>query len=127
MIDHVSIEVSDLARATRFYEKVLGALGMSKLRAGAHTSGFGKTYPELWINERTDMTPTRDRSGAHLCLRARTTEIVDAFHTTALAEGATSDGAPGFRKEYGDRYYAAFVRDPDGNRVEVVTFVAGDA
>ena len=54
---------------------------------------------------------------------ARSTELVDAFHAAALAAGGTSDGAPGLRPQHGDGYYAAFIRDPDGNRVEAVTFV----
>ena len=123
MIDHISLEVRDLARATKFYETVLGTLGMTKVRSWPEASGFGKDYPEFWINARPDMPRTRDDSGVHICLRARSKDIVDAFHQAALREGATSDGAPGMRPEYNDRYYAAFIRDLDGNRVEVVTFL----
>ena len=63
-------------------------------------------------------------SGVHFCLRAPSAEAVDAFHAAALAGGGSSDGAPGLRPEYHDNYYAAFIRDPDGNRIEAVTFVA---
>jgi catechol 2,3-dioxygenase-like lactoylglutathione lyase family enzyme len=122
MIDHISLEVRDLARATKFYETVLATLGMSKVRTWPTASGFGKTYPEFWLNERKDMLPARAESGMHVCLRARSREIVDAFFDAAMREGGTSDGGPGMRPEYNDRYYAAFVRDLDGNRVEVVTF-----
>jgi catechol 2,3-dioxygenase-like lactoylglutathione lyase family enzyme len=97
MIDHVSIAVRDLDAATRFYEAVLGALGLSKLEARPATVGFGKTYPEFWINLRAGMMPLAPTSGAHVCFRARSTELVDAFHAAALAAGALSDGAPGFR------------------------------
>ncbi len=69
------------------------------------------------------MTPAPPGNGAHVCLRARTTAIVDAFHAAALAAGGTSDGAPGLRPQHGDGYYAAFIRDADGNRIEAVTFV----
>jgi catechol 2,3-dioxygenase-like lactoylglutathione lyase family enzyme len=62
-------------------------------------------------------------SGAHIALRASTTEAVDAFHAAGLAAGAHSDGVPGMRLEYSSHYYAAFVRDWDGNRVEAVTFL----
>ncbi len=84
-----------------------------------HTVGYGKKYPEFWINHR----PTcRGRTtGVHVCLRARATEMVDAFHAAALAAGGMSDGAPGLRPQYGAGYYAAFIRDPDGNRIEAVT------
>jgi predicted lactoylglutathione lyase len=60
-------------------------------------------------------------------LRVRTRELVDAFHAAALAAGGASDGAPGLRPQHGDGYYAAFIRDLDGNRVEAVTFLNTDA
>jgi catechol 2,3-dioxygenase-like lactoylglutathione lyase family enzyme len=125
MIDHVSVAVRDLKAAARFYEALLATLGMRQLREWPGESiGYGKKYPELWINKRADMAPIAADSGAHVCLRAPTTEAVDAFHAAALAAGGTSDGAPGLRAHYFDNYYAAFIRDPDGNRIEAVTFVA---
>jgi catechol 2,3-dioxygenase-like lactoylglutathione lyase family enzyme len=126
MIDHVSVAVRDLGQATRFYEAVLGAIGYEKLEVRPHTVGFGKRYPEFWINLRTAMSPVAGDSGAHVALRVRTTELVDAFHGAALAAGGSSDGAPGLRPQHGEGYYAAFVRDPDGNRIEAVTFVKVD-
>ena len=123
MIDHVSVAVNDLAAATRFYEAVLATIGIAKLEVRPATVGFGKTYPEFWINLRAE--PVQPSSGAHVCFRARSTEMVDAFHAAALAVGGSSDGAPSLRPEHGDGYYAAFIRDPDGNRIEAVTFVAG--
>jgi len=127
MIDHVSIGVSDLARATRFYETVLGALGYTKLDVRAKTAGFGKRYPEFWLNHRPDMAAVAADCGNHVCLRAASTQAVDAFHAAALAAGGGSDGTPGERPQHGDGYYAAFVRDLDGNRIEAVTFLKGDA
>src|SRR5262245_44515136 len=97
MIDHVSVAVRDLDQAARFYEAVLGAIGYDKLEVRAHTVGFGKTYPEFWINLRAGMAPLADDPGSHVALRVRTTELVDAFHSAALAAGGTSDGAPGLR------------------------------
>jgi catechol 2,3-dioxygenase-like lactoylglutathione lyase family enzyme len=123
VIDHVSIAVCDLAAAARFYEAVLAPLGMTKLENRPATVGFGKSYPEFWLNLRKDMTPVPSGSGGHACLRAHTTAIVDAFHAAALNAGGASDGAPGLRPQHGDGYYAAFIRDPDGNRIEAVTFV----
>jgi len=124
MIDHVSVAVSDLEAATRFYEAVLGALGLAKLEVRPATVGFGKKYPEFWINLRAAMRPLPSDSGAHVCLRARGSDVVDAFHAAALAAGGASDGAPALRPQHGEGYYAAFIRDPDGNRIEAVTFVA---
>jgi catechol 2,3-dioxygenase-like lactoylglutathione lyase family enzyme len=124
MIDHVSIAVRDLAAAARFYEPMLATLGMKKLREWPDAAiGFGKDYPEFWLNKRSRMTPVPEDSGTHICLRARETAVVDAFYAAGLAAGAASDGAPGFREHYSNGYYAAFIRDPDGNRIEVVTFV----
>jgi predicted lactoylglutathione lyase len=68
------------------------------------------------------MAPVAADSGVHICLRAPTREAIDAFHAAALAAGGTSDGAPGYRAHYHESYYAAFIRDPDGNRIETVTF-----
>jgi catechol 2,3-dioxygenase-like lactoylglutathione lyase family enzyme len=123
VIDHVSIAVRDLAAATRFYEAVLAPLGMTRLETRPATVGFGKSYPEFWLNLRKDMATASPGSGAHVCLRARSTDMIDAFHVAALAAGGTSDGAPGLRPHHGDGYYAAFIRDADGNRIEAVTFV----
>ena len=123
MIDHVSIAVRDLAAAARFYEAVLAPLGMTRLETRPTTVGFGKSYPEFWLNLRKDVAPALSGSGAHVCLRARTTDIVDAFHAAALSGGGTSEGAPGLRPHHGDGYYAAFICDADGNRIEAVTFV----
>lgn len=123
MIDHVSVAVSDLDAGTRFYETVLGVIGYRKLESRARTVGFGKEYPEFWINLRTAMTPLPLGCGAHVGLRARAADLVDAFHAAALAAGGQSDGAPGLREQHGQGYYAAFIRDPDGNRIEAVTFL----
>ena len=122
MIDHLSLGVADLDRAAHFYEPVLSALGLSRLVTRPATIGFGKTYPEFWINLRAGMAKVSPESGTHICVRARSTAEVDAFHTAALAAGGTSDGAPGLRPHDRVKYYAAFVLDPDGNRVEAVTF-----
>jgi len=123
MIDHISLSVSDLERAARFYEAALAALGLSRLVTRARTVGFGKAYPEFWINLRTGMTQVAPQSGTHICLRARTPAEVDAFHAAALNAGGVSDGAPGLRPHDRVKYYAAFVLDPDGNRIEAVTFL----
>lgn len=122
MIDHVSITVRDLAQSTRFYEAALAPLGYEKLRNQPGTVGFGKKYPELWLNHRPNATVDAE-TGAHVCMRAPTRESVDAFHAAALAAGGRSDGAPGLRSHYHETYYAAFIRDPDGNRIEAVTFL----
>jgi len=124
MIDHVSIAVRDLAASTAFYEAVLAAIGYAKLVVRPDTIGFGKTYPEFWLNLRPGMTAFPPGSGAHVALRAPSAEAVDAFHRAALAAGGSDEGPPGPRPQYANGYYAAFVRDRDGNRIEVVTFLS---
>jgi catechol 2,3-dioxygenase-like lactoylglutathione lyase family enzyme len=124
MIDHVSIAVRDLRKAEPFYAAVLSPLGMRKLREWPNAAiGFGKTYPEFWINRRESMDCVGADSGVHICLRATDIRAVEDFHVAAIRAGGTSDGAPGVRAQYHSGYYAAFVRDPDGNRIEAVTFL----
>jgi catechol 2,3-dioxygenase-like lactoylglutathione lyase family enzyme len=127
MIDHISIGVSDLERSARFYEATLAPLGLARLVTRPASAGFGKAYPEFWINLRAAMTPVTPESGCHICFRTKSPQEVDAFHQAALAAGGESDGAPGLRPHDRVRYYAAFIRDPDGNRVEAVTFLAEEA
>lgn len=123
MIDHISLSVSDLAKSTAFYQAVLATIGFETLASREGTVGFGKKYPEFWLNHRPEMAQVEDDSGVHIALRTKGREVVDRFYETALQAGATSDGAPGFRSEYHESYYAAFIRDPEGNRIELVTFV----
>jgi catechol 2,3-dioxygenase-like lactoylglutathione lyase family enzyme len=124
MIDHVSIAVQNLARSARFYELVLEPLGYTRQADHPARVAFGTKYPELWLNARPAMAPVTADTGAHICLRTRTTEAVDAFYARALANGGTDDGAPGLRAATQVVYYAAFIRDPDGNRLEVMTVPA---
>jgi len=122
MIDHVSIGVSDLARSAAFYDRVLAPLGLTRLAERERTIGFGKKYPEFWLNLREGMNAVEEGTGVHICLRVPSTDAVDAFHAAALANGGRSDGAPGERQAAMTVYYAAFIRDPDGNKIEAVTF-----
>jgi catechol 2,3-dioxygenase-like lactoylglutathione lyase family enzyme len=124
MIDHISIGVSDLERSARFYEATLAPLGLTRVVTRPATIGFGKAYPEFWINWRPRMASVAPEGGSHICLRSKSVTEVDAFHEAALKAGGESDGAPGLRPHDRVRYYAAFIRDPDGNRIEAVTFLA---
>ena len=128
MIDHISIAVRDLAKGERFYAAALATLGFVELKNWEGAAiGFGKKYPEFWINKRDAMGRVAEDSGVHICLRAPDTASVDAFHAAALEAGGTSDGPPGPRPHYYEWYYAAFIRDPDGNRIEAVTFLRDKA
>jgi catechol 2,3-dioxygenase-like lactoylglutathione lyase family enzyme len=123
MIDHVSLGVRDLSAAASFYDAVLAPLGFARIYDHEETVGYGKEHPEFWLNVRPNMPYVPKDTGIHVCLRANNAEAVDAFHAAGLANGATDDGPPGLRPQYLPSYYAAFLRDLDGNRVEIVTFV----
>ena len=122
MIDHVSIAVRDLQKSAAFYSALLAPLGYHKMIDSQATIGFGKKYPEVWLNHRPDMAPAEEGTGAHICLRASSKEAVDAFHAAALSGGGRCDGAPGERPAAMTTYYGAFILDPDGNKIEAVTF-----
>ena len=123
MIDHVSLAIADLERSAEFYEKVLAPLGLTKLitRDGA-TVGFGKRYPEFWLNARTGLAPQPETTGTHICLRAPSEEAVREFHAAALAHGGRDAGAPGPRQAAVTTYFGAFIFDLDGNKIEAVNF-----
>jgi catechol 2,3-dioxygenase-like lactoylglutathione lyase family enzyme len=123
MIDHVSLPVRDLAAAAGFYERLLAPLGYARLVERPATVGFGKKYPELWLNLRPDLGPPAANPGAHVALRAASEEAVRAFHAAALAGGGTCDGEPGPRQAAMTTYFGAFIRDPDGNKLEAVSFL----
>lgn len=118
MIDHVSIGVSDISRTRKFYDAVLKPLGYSCLSEGEVSLGYGKEQIQLWTNVAAKPIKPDMESGLHLCFNASTRKSVDAFHNAALAAGGRDNGKPGLREDYGENYYAAFVIDPDGYRIE---------
>ena len=118
MIDHVGFEVSDLERSGRFYDAILYALGGRRMFESPHAIAYGVNGPDVWIVVR-GCAPAPGYG--HLALRASGRAAVDAAHAAALACGGLEEGPPGIRPQYGRRYYAAYLRDPDGLRVEVVS------
>lgn len=122
MLDHVSLGVHDLERSRRFYDAALRPLGLVRTvdfagRGSDYGAMAGQLGVELTITAETDAAPM---PGMHVALRAPDREAVRAFHRAALAAGGTDDGAPGPRTLYHPDYYGAFVRDPDGHRIEAV-------
>ncbi len=123
MIDHVSVAVSDIARSAAFYEAVLAPLGLAKVvDLSRATVGFGKKYPEFWLNAREGLAPQPETTGIHICLRAPSEEAVREFHAAALARGGRTAGDPGPRQAAFTTYFGAFLFDPDGNKIEAVYF-----
>jgi len=118
MLDHVSIGVRDTGRAKRFYDSALKPLGYACLSESADSLGYGRDRVQFWISRVTRPIAPDPASGLHFCFAAPTREGVNAFHAAALKLGGKDNGQPGLRKDYGDNYYAAFVIDPDGYRLE---------
>ena len=118
MIDHVSIGVRDVAKTKLFYDAALKPLGYKCLSEGEGSLGYGADTVMLWISSTERPVPADMKSGLHFCLIAPTPRSVDAFHANALRSGGRDNGKPGLRADYGPGYYAAFVIDPDGYRLE---------
>ncbi len=118
MINHVSIGVRDLAKAGRFYDAALAPLGYKRLYDSAEALGYGADSPQLWVMRVERPVRPDEASGLHLCFDAANRAGVDRFHAAAVKSGGRDNGKPDLRKDYGDNYYAAFISDPDGYRIE---------
>src|SRR5882724_8366338 len=126
MFDHVSITVSDISVAEKFYDAIMAALGVVKVGRRDDWLGYGeRARPDspdrVYISIRKGAKPDNAR-GRHWCFKAQMRAQVDAFWKSGIASGGSDDGPPGLRN-YHDTYYAAFVSDPDGNRLEAVCHV----
>lgn len=122
MISHVSLGAHDLPRSTRFFDACLSALGYVRLYASERVSGYGRPGGDAGLDVfaiRPD-APQREIPGFHVAFEAPDQAAVEAFHAAALAAGGVDAGAPGLRPQYGPGYFAAFVIDPDGHRIEAV-------
>jgi catechol 2,3-dioxygenase-like lactoylglutathione lyase family enzyme len=120
MLAHVSIGVKEVARSKRFYDEALRPLGYRCVRAARSAEGYGYGADAIffWILSAEHPVEADDRSGLHFCFTAPTRAAVDAFHAAALRAGGRDNGPPGLRPIYAADYYAAFVIDPDGYRLE---------
>ena len=118
MFDHVSIGVADIARSKKFYDATLKPLGLSLLSDGESSLGYGEKAVQLWLGATKKPVKADMESGLHFCFLARDRAAVDAFHAAALKAGGKDNGKPGVRKDYSPNYYAGFVIDPDGYRIE---------
>jgi catechol 2,3-dioxygenase-like lactoylglutathione lyase family enzyme len=124
MIDHLSLGVRDLAHSRAFYDAILAPLGYRRGFDHDDVAGYGlpgghplreQALP-FWIGAEAEGSALN----GHVCFSAPDRAAVDAFHKAALAAGARDNGAPGLRPQYHASYYAAFVIDPNGHRLEAV-------
>lgn len=124
LLDHVSISVRDLEASRRFYDAVMAALGCEKVYDRPGALGYGArcsaaepthTFLAVYLSAAANVDDKR-----HWCFKAESQAQVRRFHSAALANGGVCDGPPGLRPQYHESYYAAFVRDPQGNRIEAV-------
>jgi len=124
MLSHVSLGANDADAAQRFYDPVLAVLGMRCLSKRDGSIGYGVGRFSFSLEKPTDGQPATVGNGVHIAFDAMDRAAVDEFYRVALANGGQDAGAPGLRPDYDANYYAAFVRDPDGNKIEAVTFSA---
>lgn len=118
MLDHVSIGVRDIAAARRFYDAALKPLGYTCRSEDASALGYGRDGVAFWVLAAERPVAADDKSGLHFCFTAPTRRSVDDFHAAALAAGGRDNGRPGVRADYDPNYYAGFVVDLDGYRLE---------
>ncbi|MCA3256324.1 MAG: VOC family protein [Alphaproteobacteria bacterium] len=124
MLHHVSLGTADPERARAFYDPVMRELGLVCTLATEEAVGYGAGITVFSLNRPADGRPATGGNGVHVAFEVEHRAAVDAFFAVALSHGGTADGAPGLRPEYDGNYYAAFVRDPDGNKIEALTFAA---
>lgn len=121
MFSHISIGTSDFDRARAFYEPVMAALGLTQPFQMEGAIAFGDMVgPKLFILAPFNGEPPAPGNGTMTALAAPDRAAVDAFHAAALANGGSCEGPPGLRPHYHANYYAAYVRDPDGNKIQAV-------
>jgi catechol 2,3-dioxygenase-like lactoylglutathione lyase family enzyme len=129
MLDHVSVGVANMVKAKAFYDAVLAPLGMNPVMpVEIHGQLVGVGYgepgkPAFWIQFPVNGQAASMGNGVHVAFRAETRAAVDEFFLAALDKGGVEDGRPGLRSEYHPDYYGAFVRDPDGNKIEACCHV----
>lgn len=128
MLEHLSLSIADLNRSLQFYDAALGALGMARRWTHRIEDGYREAAVGYGYTDGTEEFALRERRGEtvassdafHLAFRARSREAVDAFYKGAMQNGGCDNGGCGVHEEYGSSYYAAFVLDPDGYRLEAV-------
>ncbi|MCB1360501.1 MAG: VOC family protein [Rhodobacter sp.] len=122
MLSYLTLGTNDLTRAATFYDAVLGALGYVRLESDPDGCGYGvpgADHSDFWINAPFDRRAASAGNGTMACFAAPSRAAVAAFHAAGLTHGGRDEGAPGLRP-YGPHFYAAYLRDPDGNKLSAV-------
>ena len=123
MLDHVALEVADLARAARFYDALMHPLGGRRIVDSPDGIGYGRDRPELWImpGRHARSTPNDSAHTGHVAIAAAGRRAVDAAHQAGLAAGGRDGGAPAARAFGPPNYYSGYLVDPDGAWLELVS------
>lgn len=124
MIHHLSLGANDLEKARAFYSPVLAVLGMRLLKDDGESLDYGVGAVIFSLETPVNGKPASPGNGVHVAFMAEDPDMVDEFYRVALENGGADDGPPGLRPKYNAHYYGAFVRDPDGNKIEAVTHSA---
>lgn len=124
MIHHVSVGTNDVARSREFYDAVMPILGLSLMKESKASVDYGSGHLVFSAETPLDGQSATVGNGSHIAFDLEYRTQVDRFYEAALANGGTSDGAPGVRDNYDPHYYAAFVFDPDGHKIEAMTFAS---
>ena len=124
MIHHVSLGTNDLDQAKAFYDPLMERLGLRCIKQSDRIVAYGLTEVVFSLERPLDGKPAKPGNGVHVAFHAGHRDTVDACYRAGLNNGGTNDGPPGIRAKYDAHYYAAFLRDPDGNKIEIVTFAA---
>lgn len=127
MIHHVSVGTNDVRRARAFYDPLMGLIGFRVLKSSDRSVHYGASDIVFSLETPLNGQPASAGNGVHIAFQAPDRETVRRFHSAALAKGGRDEGAPGIREQYNANYYGAFVRDPDGNKIEAVTYTARES
>jgi catechol 2,3-dioxygenase-like lactoylglutathione lyase family enzyme len=124
VIHHVSLGTNDLERSKRFYDAVLPIVGIVPFAQDESGLGYACGTFHFSVQIPIDGKPATVGNGSHVAFAVENRSMVDRFYSTALDHGGSDAGAPGLRPAYDENYYGAFVRDPDGHKIEAVTYSA---
>lgn len=124
MIHHVSVGTNDVGRAREFYDPLMFLIGFRLLKTSDNAAHYGASDIVFSLETPVNGRAASPGNGVHIAFQAPDRETVRQFYESAVANGGADEGAPGIRENYNANYYGAFVRDLDGNKIEVVTFTA---